>query len=115
MPGRQASTAKSAIRSIDLPRLFTFSPEFSRRTGSWESGQLRASKTSGQMVVDHSNSLHVGVHNGRADETEAAKFQVLADRVGDRRAGGHLLYVAPKILQRTSFDEAPQIGVERAE
>src|SRR6266853_2393983 len=87
MPGRQASTAKTAIRSIDLPRLFTFSPEFSRRTGSWESRQLRASKTSGQMVVDHSNRLHVGVHDGRADETEAATFQVLADRVRYRRTG----------------------------
>src|SRR6266853_5813455 len=112
MPGRQASTAKTAIRSIDLPRLFTFSPEFSRRTGSWESRQLRASKTSGQMVVDHSNRLHVGVHDGRADETEAATFQVLADRVRYRRTGRHLLHAA---RQRTSVHEAPQIGVERAE
>src|SRR5467141_2645397 len=115
MPGRQASTAKTAIRSIDLPRLFTFSPEFSRRTGSWEGRQLRASKTSGQMVVDHSNRLHVGVHDGRADETEAATFQVLADRVRYRRTGRHLLHALPAILQRTSVHEAPQIGVERAE
>src|SRR5256885_12347877 len=115
MPGRQASTAKTAKRSIDLPRLFTFSPEFSRRTGSWESRQLGASKTSGQMVVDHSNRLHGGVHDGRADETEAATFQILADRVRYRRTGRHLLHALPAILQRTSVHEAPQIGVERAE
>src|SRR2546426_6247734 len=115
MPGRQASTAKTAIRSIDLPRLFTFSPEFSRRTGSWESRQLRASKTSGRMVVDLSNRLHVGVHDGRADETEAATFQVLADRVRYRRTGRHLLHALPVILQRTAAHEAPQIGVERTE
>src|SRR5712692_3286734 len=115
MPGRQASTAKTAIRSIDLPRLFTFSPEFSRRTGSWESRELRASKTSGQMVVEQSNRLHVGVHDVRADETEAATFQVLADRVRYRRTGRHLLHALPAILQRTSVHEAPQIGVERAE
>src|SRR5467141_3890889 len=100
VPGRQASTAKTAIRSIELPRLFTFSPEFSRRTGSWEGRQLRASKTSGQMVVDHSDGLHVGVHDSRADETEAAKLQVLADRVGQRRAGRHLLHASPEVLLR---------------
>src|SRR5882762_5640215 len=63
------------------PHAISLSPEFSRRTGSWESRQLSASKTIGQMVVDHSNRLHVGVHDSRTDETEAAKFQVLADRV----------------------------------
>src|SRR5438445_1999178 len=115
MPGRQASTAKTAIRSIDLPRLFTFSPEFSRRTGSWESRQLRASKTSGQMVVDHSNRLHVGVHDGRADETEAATFQILADRVRYRRTGRHLLHALPAILQRPAAHEAPPKGGERTE
>src|SRR5712692_11020672 len=115
MPGRQASTAKTASRSIDLPKLFTFAPEFSRRTGSWESRQLRASKTNGQMIVDHSDRLHGGVHNGRADETEAANFQVLADRVRYRRTGRHLLHASPEILQRTPVHEAPQIGVERAE
>src|SRR5712692_9223229 len=115
MPGRQASTAKTASRSIDLPKLFTFAPEFSRRTGSWESRQLRASKTNGQMIVDHSDRLHGGVHNGRADETEAANFQVLADRVRYRRTGRQLLHASPEILQRTSVHEAPEIGVERAE
>src|SRR5882762_5596645 len=114
MPGKQASTTKTANLSIDLPKLF-HSPEFSRRTGSWERRHLRPPKTGGQMVVDHSDRLHGGVHDGRADETEAAKLQVLSDRVGQRRAGRHLLHASPEVLLRTPVHEAPQVCVERAE
>src|SRR5258705_10530807 len=106
--------AKTANRSIDPPKLF-HSPEFSRRTGSWESRQLRAPKTGGQMVVDHSDRLHIGIDDGRADETEAPKLQILADRVGQRRAGRHLLHASRECWLRRPSPEAPQIFAGRAE
>src|SRR5258705_5534926 len=106
--------AKPANRSIDPPKLFP-APEFSQRPGSWESRQLRAPKTGGQMVVDHSDRLHIGIDDGRADETEAAKLQVLADRVGQRRTGRHLLHALPEVLLRAPVHEAPQVCVDQAE
>src|SRR5258706_105341 len=106
--------AKTANRSIDPPKLF-HSPEFSRRSASWENRQLRAPKTGGQMIVDYSDRLHIGIDDGRADETEAPKLQVLADRVGQRRAGRRLLHASPEVLLRTPVHESPQICVERAE
>src|SRR5436190_1667517 len=110
------TTAKIAWRSIGPPKYTGSRTSLDGAcSGKRLESELRASKTNGQMIVDHSHRLHSGVHNGRADETEAATFQVLANRVRYRRAGRHLSHAAPGILQRTPVDETPQIGVERAE
>ena len=66
------------------------------------------------MVIDHADRLHEGVADGRADKAEAARFQVLAQRVGLRRARRDVLALA-LVLQRLAADEGPNIPVERAE
>jgi hypothetical protein len=38
-----------------------------------------------QMVINHSNGLHEGVTNRRADKLETATLQILAQHVGLRR------------------------------
>ena len=43
---------------------------------------LLISKTICQMVIDQARRLHEGVHDGWADELEAAPLQVFAESVG---------------------------------
>jgi hypothetical protein len=47
-----------------------------------QAGYRLMPKTIHGMVVHHARRLHVCVRNRRADESEAALEQVLADRVG---------------------------------
>src|SRR6266705_3276376 len=67
------------------------------------------------MVVDHADCLHESVDDGRADKTETAPLEVLADRIRRPRAGRHLPHAAPAVLQRPPAGEAPEISVEGAE
>jgi len=57
---------------------------------SGESGDLAVSKTADEVVVDHPRRLHVGVDDGRTDETETAFLEVLRDGLGDGCGGGNL-------------------------
>jgi hypothetical protein len=41
-------------------------------------------KTAGDVVVDHTNSLHVRVANDRTHEGEPQAFQILAEPVRNR-------------------------------
>ena len=68
-----------------------------------------------QVVVDQSRRLQVGVADRGTDETEAARPQVGAERVGEGGGGGDLLHAAPPVHLRAPVDELPQIGVERFE
>src|SRR5262245_5478874 len=65
-----------------------------------------------RVVVGHADRLHVGVHDRRADELEAALQQVLAQRVRLRRLRGDLASLED---DRLAADEAPDVGVEAAE
>ena len=67
------------------------------------------------MVVYHSGGLHVGIDDGAADELEAAALEVLADRIGVLRAGGHLLHELPGILDGLAAGESPDVQVKAAE
>src|SRR5262252_5048903 len=39
------------------------------------------SKAGNRMIVDHPNSLHEGIANGRPDKPKAAPFQILRHRI----------------------------------
>src|SRR5439155_27092631 len=67
------------------------------------------------VIVHHTDGLHEGVADGRADEAEAALGQVLAHRVGLLRRRGDLLHRRKAIHDRLAADEGPDIGVESAE
>src|SRR5579864_110921 len=86
------------------------------RAGSFSAQSARRAPEAGrQVIVDHPGRLHESVNDGRPDEAEAALFEVLADRIRERRAAGHLLHAATAALQRLPVDETPQVGIERAE
>src|SRR3954471_24009287 len=67
------------------------------------------------MIVDHAGGLHVGVADGRAYEPEAPRLQVLAHRVGLRRARRNLADAAAPVDLRLAADELPDVLVEGAE
>src|SRR4051794_26414841 len=51
---------------------------------------LVAPRTRRQVVVDHADRLHEGVHRRRPDEAEAAALELLGERLGLRRGGGQV-------------------------
>ncbi len=67
------------------------------------------------MVVDHADGLHVGVHDGGADEVEAALLEVFAEGVGDGGAGGDLFQRGAAVLEGFAVDEGPLVVAEAAE
>jgi hypothetical protein len=67
------------------------------------------------VIVHHSDRLHVRVDDGRADERETAILQIAAERVGNRGSRGDLLDRAKAVHDRPPFDEPPLVGVEAAE
>src|SRR6185436_3618089 len=59
-----------------------------------------------RVVVHHADRLHVGVADGRADELEAARQQVLAECV---RLRGFYRHLAALEHDRLVADEAPHV------
>src|SRR6185503_90419 len=76
---------------------------------------LRVAKAADEVVVDESRRLHVRVNDRRADELEAAAFEILRERVGLLAGRRHVALLAPAIHDRLVADEAPNVTVERAE
>ena len=68
-----------------------------------------------RMIIDHADGLHECVTNGRADESETARFQILAQRIRLRRARRNLARGRPLISLRTSAHELPHVTVKRPE
>ena len=58
---------------------------------------LRITETIDEMIVYHSNSLHVGIHDCRTNETESAMLEVLAERIGFDRSRGNLPHDLPPV------------------
>lgn len=52
--------------------------------------KFRVARAVDEVIVDHSSGLHVGIHDGGADELEAALAEVFAEGVGDVGAGGDI-------------------------
>src|SRR6266404_2347585 len=48
--------------------------------------ELPITETIDEMIVYHSNGLHVGIHDRRTNETESAMLDVLAERIGFDRS-----------------------------
>src|ERR1700733_5489576 len=68
-----------------------------------------------RMIIDHADGLHESVTNGRADESETARLQILAQRIRFRGARRNLPRSRPIISLRTSAHELPHVTVERSE
>src|SRR4029079_13374714 len=84
------------------------------RSESIKPANLAIAETVDQMVVHHSDRLHVGVDDGRTNEGKSATFEILAERVRFGR-GCRNPRRPPPIHFRSPADEAPTIGVERSE
>ncbi len=69
----------------------------------------------GDVVVDQADGLHEGVADSRADEGEAAFFEVFAESVGFGRAGGDGVACVAQIYFGLAVDELPEVAVEAAE
>lgn len=73
------------------------------------------SKAIGYMIVDHSNGLHERIANRRADECEPPAFQVPTHGLGDRRVAGNVLGRFPAVVNRSPFNELPNILIKAAD
>src|SRR5580704_19616049 len=68
-----------------------------------------------RMIIDHADGLHERVANGSPDKTKAARLQILAQRVGFRRACWNLPRRLPIVFLRAPAHELPNVTVERSE
>ena len=77
--------------------------------------ELPITETIDEMIVYHSNGLHVGIHDRRTNETESAMLEVLAERIGFDRSCRDLSHDLPPVKLWLSVNETPAIGVEAFE
>ena len=64
------------------------------------------------MVVDHANGLHKSITDCRADEIEAALFQVFAHRFSFRGFSGDFTEGYPPVDDRFVIYESPDKFIE---
>src|SRR6266446_4147019 len=76
---------------------------------------LPITETIDEVIVYHSNGLHVGIHDRRTNETESAMLEVLAERIGFDRGCRDLSDDLPPVKLWLSVNETPAIGVEASE
>src|SRR5437879_13138341 len=76
---------------------------------------LRITETIDEVIVHHSNGLHVGINDCRTNETESAMLEVLAERIGFDRSCRNLSHDLPPVKLWLSVNETPGIGVEASE
>src|SRR6476469_4824690 len=81
----------------------------------FQSRHLLMPEARDDVVVDHADSLHVGIDDRAAYEFEAALLEVLAERVRLLRRGRQVLHVREAVLNWFAADETPDVFVERAE
>src|SRR4029077_12012721 len=74
--------------------------------------ELPITETIDEMIVYHSNGLHVGIHHRRTNETESATLKVLAEHIGLDRSRGNLSHDLPPVKLWLSVNKTPAIGVE---
>src|SRR5262249_42126808 len=72
-------------------------------------------ETADEVVVDEPCRLHQGIADRRTDEREAPFLQILANCVRDERACGDPTHAAPRVLDRTTVNEPPDVVVETPE
>jgi VWFA-related protein len=106
-PSRASSTASASSRG--------FRVRSSCASRSGELPNLPVAEAGREVIVHHPDRLHVRIDYGRSHEAEAARLQILAERVGLRGRGRDLPHRAPSIHARAPTDEPPAVGIERAE
>src|SRR5262249_30512437 len=76
--------------------------------------ELPVPKTVNRVIVHHPRRLHERITDGSSDEAEAALLEILAHRIGLRRAGCDIPELANGVHPRLPTHELPDIRVERA-
>src|SRR5258708_7951799 len=76
---------------------------------------LPITETIDEVIVYHSDGLHVGINDCRTNETESATLKVLAERIGLDRSCRNLSHDLPPVKLWPSVNETPAIGVEASE
>lgn len=84
----------------------------SSRTGPREPAAFVMAETMHEMVVDHADGLHMGIHDGAAHKLESALLEVVTQRIRFRCCGGEIFQPAPSILNGPPVDKTPDIGIE---
>src|SRR5688572_3113501 len=77
--------------------------------------ELRVPKAAHEVVVHHTDRLHVGIDDGRADEGKSALSKVLAERVRDGRPRRDVLLCSMAANDRLAVDESPLVLREASE
>ena len=65
-------------------------------------------ETVDEVVIDHADSLHEGIADGRADKGKTATLQLPAELPGQGRFCGNVLVPLPAVLQRLAVDLVPE-------
>jgi len=68
-----------------------------------------------EVIVHHSNCLHMGVNDRGTHEAESAVFQVFAQRIGLDGGGWDLFHDFPAVHFGLSTDKAPRIRIKTSE
>src|ERR1700733_5705650 len=105
-----SSTARRRLRSSRGPDSMRCQARALRVAAFLVGGFLNGpmAKAGNEMVIDHADSLHEGVDDGRAAKFEAALRQFLGHRARDRGLGGHLALGAVVVDFRFAVDEIPE-------
>src|SRR5437773_10655844 len=74
--------------------------------------ELPITETIDEMIVYHSNGLHVGIHDRRTNETESATLKDLAEQFGFTRSRRDLSHDLPPAKLWLSVNETSPLGVE---
>src|SRR5437660_3044131 len=78
-------------------------------------GDFPISEAVDEVIVHHSDCLHMCVYNSGTHECESAVFQVLAKRIGFGRGSGNLFHNFPAVHFGLSADKTPRICIKTSE
>src|SRR2546427_13069073 len=78
-------------------------------------GDFPISEAVDEVIVHHSDCLHMCVYNSGTHECESAAFQVLAERIGFARGRGNLLHDFPAVHFGLSAYKAPRVYIKTSE
>src|SRR5216683_2144928 len=78
-------------------------------------GDLPITETIDEVIVYHSNRLHVRINDRGANETESPVLEVLAECLGLLRSRWNLPRSLPVVKLGPSLDKTPAIGIETPE
>src|SRR5882762_4761575 len=73
---------------------------------------LPITETIDEVIVYHSNRLHVRINDRRADEAESPMLEILAECLGLRRSRWNLPRSPPVVQLGLPADKTPAVGVK---